>query len=218
MQTIRLDIVSDVVCPWCAIGYKRLEQAMAALADEFSFQIEWHPFELNPDMPPEGEPVSEHIQRKYGLSEQAQVENRERIAAIAKGLGLDFYEGAERRIYNTFDAHRLLYWAREQGRQTELELALFNEYFSANNDPSAMEVLRRAAEAVGLDGGEAEMIVGSGRYAEEVRAEQRQFQAAGISAVPAFIVNGKYLISGGQEPATFINAFRQIAAESDRPR
>jgi predicted DsbA family dithiol-disulfide isomerase len=210
---MRLDIISDVVCPWCLIGYKRLERAMQELAGEMSFEIEWHPFELNPDMPPEGENSGEHIMRKYGLDREQMQENRERIAGIARSLGVDFNTADGRRIYNTFDAHRVLHWAREQGKQMTFKLALFHEYFVEGHNPSDPGVLQRVAESLGLDAGEATAIIGSDRYADAVRAEEEQFISAGIRAVPAFIINQKYLISGGQEPATFVSAFRKIAAE-----
>jgi predicted DsbA family dithiol-disulfide isomerase len=211
MQTIRIDIVSDVVCPWCVIGYKRLQQAMAALSDQLRFEIEWHPFQLNPDMPPEGEPVSEHIRRKYGLSDEELAINRKRIEEIALGLGMSFYAGEDRRTYNTFDAHRVLHWARTEGKQTEMELALFDEYFLRGNNPSDARVLERATRSVGLPAGEVAKILSSARYAEAVQDELRHYQAAGIDAVPAFIINGKYLISGGQEPQTFVRVLREIA-------
>lgn len=214
MTAIRLDIVSDVVCPWCVIGYKRLELAMQELAGEMQFEIDWQPFELNPDLPPEGENATEHLMRKYGISREQAEENRNRIAAIGRELGFEFQTGGERRIYNTFDAHRVLHWAREQGQQTPLSLALFHAYFTEGRNPSDPAVLREAAEAQGLDGAEVEAIVASDRYAQEVRAAEQRYVAAGIRGVPAYVINRQYLISGGQEPATFIQAFRQIAAEA----
>lgn len=214
MTAIRLDIVSDVVCPWCVIGYKRLELAMQELAGELQFEIDWQPFELNPDLPPEGENATEHLMRKYGISREQAEENRGRIAAIGRELGFEFRAGDDRRIYNTFDAHRVLHWAREQGRQTELSLALFHAYFTEGRNPSDPAVLREAAEAQGLDGAEVEAIVASDRYAQEVREAEQCYVAAGIRGVPAYVINRQYLISGGQEPATFIQAFRQIAAEA----
>lgn len=214
MTAIRLDIVSDVVCPWCVIGYKRLELAMQELAGEMQFEIDWQPFELNPDLPPEGENATEHLMRKYGISREQTEENRNRIAVIGRELGFEFQAGDERRIYNTFDAHRVLHWAREQGQQTPLSLALFHAYFTEGRNPSDPAVLREAAEAQGLDGAEVEAIVASDRYAQEVRAAEQRYVAAGIRGVPAYVINRQYLISGGQEPATFIQAFRQIAAEA----
>lgn len=214
MTAIRLDIVSDVVCPWCVIGYKRLELAMQELAGEMQFEIDWQPFELNPDLPPEGENATEHLMRKYGISREQAEENRNRIAAIGRELGFEFQTGGERRIYNTFDAHRVLHWAREQGQQTPLSLALFHAYFTEGRNPSDPAVLREAAEAQGLDGAEVEAIVANDRYTQEVRAAEQRYVAAGIRGVPAYVINRQYLISGGQEPATFIQAFRQIAAEA----
>jgi len=214
MQSIKLDIVSDVVCPWCVIGYKRLELAMAELEGELQFDIDWHPFELNPDMPPEGENIVEHITRKYGITEQASAENRARMAEIGKGLGFTFNMTADRRIYNTFDAHRVLHWAREQGQQQPFNLALFAEHFTEGNNPSDPAVLRRVAEALDLDPAQVDAVLQSDRYAEAVRAEERHYMEAGIHAVPGFVINQQYLISGGQEPETFVKAFRRIAQEA----
>lgn len=211
MRTLKLDIVSDVVCPWCVIGFKRLQLAMRELAGELRFELDWHPFELNPHMPPEGEDAAEHLIRKYGMSAEQVQQNGEHIAAIGRQLGFTFRMAPGRRIYNTFAAHRVLYWARAQGRQTELSLALFCAYFSDGLNPSDPAVLRREAEAVGLDGEEVSAIVAEDRYAQEVRAEEERYTSAGIHAVPAYIVDGQYLISGAQEPATFVKAFRHIA-------
>ena len=214
MRKITLDIVSDVVCPWCFIGYKRLCKAIELLRDEMNFEIHWHPFELNPDMPAEGEPMDVHIQRKYGIGEAQSRENRARMAAIGKDLDIEFYAGNDRRIYNTFDAHRALHWAREHDQEQAFNLALFEEYFGAGRNPSDPAVLRQVAETLGLDGTELAEVLASDRYADAVRAEEREYLQAGISAVPAFIINRQYLISGGQEPQTFVEALRKIAAES----
>lgn len=213
MKVFTLDIVSDVVCPWCAIGYKRLEQAMNTLKGEIEFQIDWHPFELNPQMPPEGEEIFEHLARKYGLTRDAALQNQVQIASLGQELGLNFQFGPERRIHNTFDAHRILHWARTHNKQTEFYLALFDEYFGKGNNPAAPEVLVRVADELGLNAQEASDLVASDRYAEEVRAEQRHYQQ-GIQAVPGFIVNQTYLISGAQDPDTLVRAFRDIALES----
>ncbi len=213
MQTLKLDIVSDVVCPWCIIGHKRLEIAMDELRNEMRFEIDWHPFELNPDMPPEGENIVDHVIRKYGITEEDSERNRTMLAGIGRGLGFAFNISPERRIYNTFDAHRVLHWAREQGRQQALNMELFREYFTEGNNPSDPEVLRRAAGSVSLDADEAAAIAASDRYADAVRAEERIYQDAGISAVPTFIVNERYMISGAQEPEMLVKAFRQIVQE-----
>ncbi len=213
MQTLKLDIVSDVVCPWCIIGHKRLEIAMDELRDEMRFEIDWHPFELNPDMPPEGENIVDHVIRKYGITVEDSERNRTMLAEIGQGLGFTFNISPERRIYNTFDAHRVLHWAGEQGRQQALNMALFREYFTEGNNPSDPEVLRRAAGSVSLDADEAAAIAASDRYADAVRAEERLYQDAGISAVPTFIVNERYMISGAQEPEMLVKAFRHIVQE-----
>lgn len=213
MTLFTLDIVSDVVCPWCAIGYKRLEQAMNTLKGEIDFKIEWHPFELNPQMPPEGEEIFEHLAHKYGSSRENVLQNQTMIAGLARELGLDFQFGPGRRIYNTFDAHRVIYWASTQGKQTEFYLALFQEYFTKGNNPAAPEVLVRVADELGLSAGEASDVIVSGRYGEEVRAEERLYQQQGVRAVPAYIVNQTYLISGAQEPTTLVHAFRDIAMQ-----
>ena len=213
MQTLKLDIVSDVVCPWCIIGHKRLEIAMDELRDEMRFEIDWHPFELNPDMPPEGENIVDHVIRKYGITVEDSERNRTMLAEIGQGLGFTFNISPERRIYNTFDAHRVLHWAGEQGRQQALNMALFREYFTEGNNPSDPEVLRRAAGSVSLDADEAAAIAASDRYADAVRAEERLYQDAGISAVPTFIVNERYMISGAQEPDMLVKAFRHIVQE-----
>lgn len=214
MQTLKIDIVSDVACPWCAIGYKRLEQAMAELSDELTFDIEWHAFELNPDAGPEGEPILEHLSRKYGRSPAEMEASQGQMIEIATGLGLNFNKLQERYSRNTFDAHRLLKWAKDEGKQTLLKLALFDTYFGHAENISDPAILRVAAEAAGLDGEAANGILNSDQYADAVRADEEQYRQAGVSAVPAFIINQQYLISGAQEPETLANAFKEIATGS----
>ena len=213
MKLLKLDLVSDVVCPWCYIGFKRLQIAMHALQDEIELEIDWRPFELNPQMPPEGELLSEHIARKYGASPERRKQSQLQMAEIGQQLGIRFAFSEDRRIYNTFNAHRVLYWARAQGRQTDFALALFHEYFTESNNPAAPEILIRVADQLGMDGKTVADICASDRFAEEVRAEQRQFLDSGVQAVPAFIINQRYLISGAQDPLTLENALRQIAAK-----
>lgn len=214
MEKVRIDIVSDVVCPWCAIGYKRLERALDELREEMRFEIDWHPFELNPGMAPEGENVAEHIARKYGITPEASAEARQRIAEAGRELGLAFDLSDERRIYNTFDAHRVLHWARLQGRQEAFNLALFEAYFARGENPSDPRVLERVAGSLSLDAEEVREILAGDRYAEEVRAEERRSAEAGIHAVPAFILNGQYLVSGAQEPETFVQVLRTVARKA----
>ena len=217
MQTLRVDIVSDIACPWCAIGYKRLEQAMEQMDGEIAFEIEWHPFELNPDAPPGGEDILAHLCQKYGRSEAEMMESQRELMEIADGLGLDFSGALERRSVSTFDAHRVLEWARDKGCRTELELALFDAYFGRAEDPSDPAVLHRIAESLGLDADEVDAIVASDRFADSVREEQARYTRAGVTAVPAFIINDRYLISGAQEPEALAAAFRKIVAEAPAP-
>ncbi|TBW50747.1 DsbA family oxidoreductase [Marinobacter halodurans] len=213
MKTLRIDIVSDVACPWCAIGYARLKQAMDQLSGELDFTVEWHAFELNPDMALDGEPILAHLSRKYGRSPEEMEANQAQMMTIAEGLGLNFAGLQQRYSRNTFDAHRLLKWAREQGRQTELKLAFFEAYFGKAENISDKAVLTGCVEAVGLDAEMARQILDSDEYGVAVRADEERYQQAGVTAVPAFIVNQRYLISGAQEPETLVNAFREIAED-----
>lgn len=214
MNTLQLDIVSDVVCPWCIIGFKRLAQAMNRLAGECHFEVAWHPFELNPQLGPEGENADEHLARKYGIGPEEVARNRQHITELGQSLGFRFHYDADRRVYNTFDAHRILYWAKEQGRQTDVSLALFEAYFSLGQNPSDPGILAAIADRLELDGTRVREILSNNEYAEEVRAAEDHYRRMGIQAVPAYIINERYLISGGQEPDVFVQAFRQIAAEA----
>ena len=210
---VRIDIVSDVVCPWCIIGYKQLQQALAELVDDVDAEIHWHPFELNPHMPPEGQELREHVAEKYGSTPAQSEAARVRLTQIAESLGFEFrfYDGM--RIRNTFKAHQLLHWAREQGRQTDLELALFASYFSGGEAVDDIEVLASVAARVGLDKAEATAVLSEGRFAEAVREEQRFWLGKRIHAVPSFILDGRYLIPGAQDPAVFVAALRRLVSE-----
>jgi predicted DsbA family dithiol-disulfide isomerase len=210
---MRIDFVSDVSCPWCVIGLKGLEAALARTGDLVVADIHFQPFELNPDMPPEGENGAEHIARKYGAGPEQMAANRETIRERAAALGFTMARGADSRIYNTFDAHRLLHWAEGEGRQAALKHALFEAYFTEDRNPSDPEVLVAAAAKAGLDPAAARDVLDSGRYGEEVRRAEQLWRARGINAVPAIVIDGRYLISGGQPPEAFEQALRQIAAE-----
>ncbi len=210
---LKIEFVSDIVCPWCIIGLAGLEQALAAIGDGVTAEIRFAPFELNPNMPPEGQNIGEHVAEKYGATPEQSARNRATIKARAAELGFTMAGSADSRIYNSFDAHRLLHWAEEQGKQAALKHRLFAVYFTEQGNPADHDVLAGAAAAVGLDAGEARAVLASGRYAEEVRAAERLAHERGITGVPAIIINGKYLISGGQPPAIFEKALRQIAAE-----
>lgn len=209
---MKIDFVSDVVCPWCAVGLASLETALQRIGPEIEVELRFQPFELNPQMPPEGEDIVEHLARKYG-STPAQVEqNRENLRRRGEEVGFTFRVDRRARIVNTFDAHRLLHWAELEGRQSALKHALLKAYFTDGEDPSAHPVLRRLAVGAGLDGARADAILASDEYADEVRARERYYTARGITAVPSVIVDDQHLIQGGQPPETFERALRQIAA------
>jgi predicted DsbA family dithiol-disulfide isomerase len=212
-KSIRIDIVSDVVCPWCVIGFKQLGQALEQLGDEVDADLHWHPFELNPQMPPEGQDLREHLAQKYGTTAAQSHAARERLTGIAKSLGVEFrfYDGM--RVRNTFRAHQLLHWAGEQGRQTDLELALFDSYFSREEDVDDLDVLVAAAGRAGLDEELARAVVADGRYADSVREEQQFWLGKGINAVPSFILDGRHLIPGAQDPEVFVAALRRLVSE-----
>lgn len=211
---LRIDFVSDVSCPWCAIGLSALRRALHKLGDEVAVEIHFQPFELNPQLPAQGENANEHLMRKYG-SNIAQVEaTRETIRSRGEQLGFDFRMDEHSRVYNTFDAHRLLHWAELEGRHVPLKLALFRAYFSDGEDVSAHDVLLRLAEECGLDTEGARQVLASDAYADEVRAQERFYQEHGIQSVPATIINGKHLISGGQPPEAFEQALRQLSASA----
>ena len=211
---IKIDFVSDVSCPWCVIGLKSLEQALDNLGELVDADIHFQPFELNPQMPPEGQDLDEHLLQKYGATPEQFAGTRQAIRDRGEELGFLFRMDRRDRIYNTFDCHRLLHWAGEEGRQLDLKLALFRAYFTEGQNPGAREVLLQAVADVGLDVERAREILETNEYVEEVRALQRHYQQAGISAVPAVVINDRYLIQGGQPVATFESALRQIARES----
>ena len=212
-QPLKIDFVSDVSCPWCAIGLKALEQALARVNDATTANIHFQPFELNPDMGADGEDVVEHISRKYGSTREQLLQTQESIRARGAELGFTFNMDKRQRIYNTFDAHRLLHWAQLEGRQHELKRALFAAYFTEGRNPSDHEVLVDVAAKVGLDAAKARNVLASGQYADDVRQREQLYAQHGIRAVPSVIINDKYLIQGGQPVEAFEQALRKIAAE-----
>ncbi|PIF91730.1 putative DsbA family dithiol-disulfide isomerase [Acidovorax sp. 62] len=212
--TLKIDFVSDVSCPWCIIGLKALEQAAERLQGQVALDLHFQPFELNPQMGPEGQDIGEHLQEKYGATPEQSQKNRDAIAARGAELGFTFRMDKRSRIYNTFDAHRLLHWAEEQGLQSALKKALFQAYFTDGQSPGDHEVLVRVASDVGLDAAQAREVLASGRYADEVREREQFYLQNGIHSVPAIIVNERHLIQGGQPVEVFEQALRQIAAEA----
>lgn len=216
LKTLKIDFVSDVVCPWCVVGLGGLTTALDKLKGEgVAADITFQPFELNPQMAPEGENIVEHIGAKYGSTPEQSAQNREMIRARAAEVGFDMRMGPDSRIWNTFDAHRLLHWAHETApeKQEALKRALFAAHFTDNRNLTDAGVLTQAAEAAGLDRAEAGEVLASGRYAQEVRDAEDLWRARGITSVPAVVVEGKYLISGGQPAAAFEQALRKIAGE-----
>ena len=207
---MKLQFVSDVACPWCAIGLNSLEIALKRIGDDAAVDLEVEPFELNPDMPPEGEDVLEYVARKYGSSAP---ELAARNALIReRGAAVGFTFGQRTRIWNTFDAHRLLHWAGFEGRKRELKHALLAAYHTRGENPGSREVLLRVATEVGLDVERARVVLDSGEYGAEVRERIRHWQQLGIHSVPSIVVDGRYLIQGGQPPEVFEQALRQLAA------
>lgn len=214
MSNLHIDIVSDIACPWCAIGYARLEQAMASLAGELELDVEWHAFELNPNPDSQPLPILQALSRKYGRSEAEMEAAQANMIEIATGLGLNFSKMQERYTANTFNGHRLVKWAAEQGKQTAMKQALFDAYFGHAENVGETEVLLRCVESVGLDAAAARQVLESDAYVEAVRSDEERYQQAGVSSVPAFIVNDQYLISGAQEADYLVQALREIAQQN----
>jgi predicted DsbA family dithiol-disulfide isomerase len=215
--TLKIDFVSDIVCPWCAIGLSALEIALSRLEGEVAVQLHFQPFELHPDMGPEGAEVVPYLSKKYGMSAEQVAQNQQNIAVRGAAVGFEFRMDRRSRTYNTFDAHRLLHWAAEEGsdaQQRALKHALLRAHFTDGENPGAREVLRAGAAQTGLDAGRAAEVVDSDEYADAVRERERLYLDAGIHSVPAVIINDRHLIAGGQPPEVFEQALRQIAAEA----
>ncbi|MBT2187744.1 DsbA family oxidoreductase [Sphingobium nicotianae] len=213
-KPMKIDFVSDIACPWCAIGLGGLEQALVSAQDAIDADLRFQPFELNPDMPAGGQNVVEHLGEKYGSSAEQSAASRQGLIARAREVGFDMAMTGDSRLYNTFDAHRLLHWAGLTGHQRALKKALFAANFTDNRDIGDPAVLADVAEQAGLDRAEATDVLASGRYADEVRNAERLWQSRGIRSVPAIVINDTYLISGGQPAAVFEQALREIAAKS----
>jgi predicted DsbA family dithiol-disulfide isomerase len=211
---LRIDFVSDVVCPWCAIGLAALEQALERTRGEVEADIHFQPFELNPQLGAAGEDVAEHLQKKYGMSTAQLAASQEAIRQRGAALGFTFDMARRRRIHNTFDAHRLLHWAEVEGKQRELKHALLRAYFTEGRDVSDHDTLVDIATGVGLPADRAREMLVSNAHAEDVRTGEQFFLQQGIHAVPAVIIERKHLISGGQPVEVFEQALRQIAGIS----
>lgn len=212
---LKIDIVSDVVCPWCVIGYKQVEKALAMIETPVDAAFWWHPFELNRDMPPEGQDIAEHIQQKYGSTPEQSQENRQRLADIGTAVGFEFGYRKNSRIYNTFKAHKLLRNTGEQfgwRKQTELKLALFSAYFKRGQDVGDEAVLLDVTDSVGLDRDACASWLADEALAEAVRAEQAHWLGQNITGVPAIIFNQRFMVPGAQSPEIFADVIGKVLA------
>ena len=215
--TLRIDFVSDIACPWCAVGLSALETALQRLAPAVLVELHFQPFELNPDLAPAGADAGEYLKAKYGMGDEQLAHNRAVIRERGAAVGFSF--GDRVRVWNTFDAHRLLHWAAEpgqpEGAQRALKHALLQAYHGEGRNPGAHDVLLDLVGSVGLDAAVAADVLARGLYADEVRAAEQQWQQAGIRSVPAIVINRQHFISGGQPPEVFEQALRQIAVSAN---
>ncbi len=207
---MKIDFVSDVACPWCAVGLNSLERALERIGDGVAVTLHFQPFELNPGMATEGADASAYLRTKYGLSDEQLQGNRAVIRERGAAVGFEF--GERTHVWNTFDAHRLLHWAALEGRQRELKHALLRAYHGHGRNPGAADVLLELAIAVGLDARRAREVIASGAYADAVRQAERHWRERGINSVPAVVIDDQHLIQGGQPPEVFERVLRQIAA------
>ena len=214
-QPLRIDIVSDVVCPWCIIGYRQLAEALKQTNTEH--EIHWHPFELNSNMPSEGQNLREHIMEKYGSSKEESDASRIRMTEAGSEVSFEFNFNDDTRMHNTFNLHQLLYWAGQQGQKPmhDLKQALFSAHFTDGRNISDNTVLADIAAEVGLDRDEALAVLEEQRFAKEVRAEERHWQQQGIQSVPAMIFNERHLVSGAQGVDNYVNILEQLATMQD---
>ena len=221
ITVLKIDFVSDVSCPWCVIGLKALDQALARVQTDITAELHFQPFELNPQMSAEGQEITEHLTQKYRITAAQADSNRENIRLRGAELGFKFSRadepgGGRSRVYNTFNAHRLLHWAETVSlqKQRALKEALFKAYFTDGQSPGSHDVLMRLATEVGLDAAQAQAVLASNAYADEVREREQFYLNQGIHSVPAVIINDRQLISGGQPVELFEQALRNIAANS----
>ena len=200
---LRVDLVSDVVCPWCIIGWRQFQRALSEREERIALELHWHAFELNPQMPAEGQNLREHLAGKYGTTPEQSRKARERLTSLGASLGFVFRYSDDMRMVNTFKAHQVLHWAAEKGCQTALQEALFTAFFTDGRDVSDVGELADVCGSVGLDRREALEVLADARYAPAVREDQQRWIAEGIQAVPTFVINGQYMVQGAQEAAAF---------------
>lgn len=212
-KKLHIDIVSDVVCPWCVIGYRQLAKALEVSGTDY--ELHWHPFELNPDMPPEGQNLREHLAEKYGASKEQSQENCLRITEAGANVGFDFRFADDMRMHNTFNVHQLLHWADQQARMHDLKQALFVAHFTHRRNLSDNNVLADVAAEIGLERAEALAILEDQRFASEVRTAEKAWLSKGISGVPAVIFNHRHLVTGAQGLENYARILEQLAASED---
>ncbi|MCF3595303.1 DsbA family oxidoreductase [Rhodobacteraceae bacterium LMO-12] len=209
---LRIDIVSDVMCPWCIIGYRQLAQALEATGTPH--EIHWHPFELNPEMPAEGQNMREHIVEKYGSTPEQSEQSRAQMTALGDTLGFDFQFSADMRMHNTFNAHQLLHWADTQGRKHDLKMALFSAHFTDRRDLSDIAVLADVASEIGLNRNEALAVLEDQRFAGDVRQTENFWIQQGIRGVPAVVFERQHLVTGAQGVENYSQILTQLAKEA----
>jgi len=206
--TLQIDIVSDVMCPWCVIGYKQLARALEAVGTPHN--IRWHPFELNPNMPPEGQNITEHIAEKYGATPEQSRASRVQMTQAGADVGFEFAYTEDMRMHNTFNTHQLLHWAAQQGRMHDLKMALFTAHFTHGRNLSDNAVLADIAASIGLDQAQAAAVLADQRFAGEVRTAQQFWVQQGIQSVPAAVFNQRHLVSGAQGVDNFTQILHQL--------
>ena len=210
---LRIDVVSDVMCPWCIIGFRQLSQALDASGT--AHEIHWHPFELNPQMVAEGQNMREHIIEKYGSTPAQSEQSRQQLKALGDSLGFEFAWDDDTRMHNTFNSHQLLHWAGTQGRKHDLKLALSSAHFTDRRNLSDVSVLADVAAEIGLDRKEAAAVLDDQRYADDVRKGEEFWQQQGITGVPAMVFNRKHLVTGAQGVENFTSILTQLADMQD---
>jgi predicted DsbA family dithiol-disulfide isomerase len=215
--TIKIDYISDVACPWCAVGLGNLNQAMALLDEKANFEVHFRPFELNPNMPNGGQDAIEHLTEKYHLTADQVKANQANIRAKALEAGFQFHPEGRKRVYNTFDCHRLLYWAAKEydlQKQAVLKKELLNTYFCLAVNLDDQDNLINAVIQAGLDKDRAQEILKGKEFSSEVREEESTYTSAGISSVPSIILDNQYLLQGAQPTESFMKAFEQRIQKS----
>ena len=212
-QLLKIDIVSDISCPWCIIGYRQLAEALEQT--NTVYELHWHPFEINPDMTLEGKNLREHGAKKHNRTAQQVQESRDRMTVAGAEVGFKFNFNADTLVHNTFNCHQLLHWANQYGRTNDLKQALFNAYFTNNRNLSEKAVLADIAAEIGLDGAEALTVLDEQRFAKQVRDSEQHWREQGIQSVPAVIFNDRHLVSGTQGVENYISILKQLAEMSD---